>query len=465
MSPVDRTRLPDVGPNPPFRFPAIVRHALANGLGLRLVEHRGAPVVTFVLQIEGGAGADPSGKEGLAALTADMADEGTGTLSALDMSDALARIGADYDVDAGADATVFTLTTLVRFAERAASLLAGMVTQPSLREADMARVRQLRLARLRQLEDLPPATAERAFLGLLYGTHPYGHLSIGTGTALRALSPADVAWFHRTAYRPSRATLVVGGALPESEMLRVAEAAFGSWRDPLESGEPALVAAASIDPPAAPAARLAIVPRDGAAQSELRIGHLSARRNTPDYSALLVMNAVVGGQFVSRINLKLREEKGYTYGARTGFDWRRGPAPLVLQASVHTGATVDAIRDSLAELTAIRGSRPPTGAELGLAKASLTRGYPRNFETATQVARSVAQLTLFGLPDRYFEEFVSKIDAVTGDEVTRVAQVHIDPSRIATVVVGDRAAVGESLLELGMGEPLVLSAESDPHER
>jgi predicted Zn-dependent peptidase len=138
-------------------------------------------------------------------------------------------------------------------------------------------------------------------------------------------------------------------------------------------------------PPAS--AGLAIVPRDRAAQSELRIGHLATGRNTPDYPALLVMNALLGGQFVSRVNLKLREEKGFTYGARTGFDWRRGATPFVLQASVHTAATADAIRDSLGELQGIRGARPPTGAELMLAKASLTRGYPRNFETAQQVAK------------------------------------------------------------------------------
>ena len=154
------------------------------------------------------------------------------------------------------------------------------------------------------------------------------------------------------------------------------------------------------------------------------MGHLSARRDTPDYSALLVMNAVLGGQFVSRINLKLREEKGYTYGARTGFDWRRGKSPFVLQASVHTAATADAIRDSLSELEDLRGSRPPSDKEMSLAKASLTRGYPRNFETAQQVARSVTQLALYDLPDSYFEEFVPKVNAVEapdGQAVLRLA--------------------------------------------
>jgi predicted Zn-dependent peptidase len=219
------------------------------------------------------------------------------------------------------------------------------------------------------------------------------------------------------------------------------------------------VAAADI-PAASGAPGLAIVPRDGAAQSELRIGHLAAGRSTPDYPALLVMNAILGGQFVSRVNLKLREEKGYTYGARTGFDWRRGATPFVLQASVHTAATADAIRESVAELEGIRGSRPPTEAELTLAKASLTRGYPRNFETAQQVARSVAQLALYGLPDTYFQEFVPKANAVTAAEVTTAAGRHLDPARLTMLVVGDHAVIDQSLRVLGIGETRVLPNES-----
>lgn len=186
------------------------------------------------------------------------------------------------------------------------------------------------------------------------------------------------------------------------------------------------------------------------------MGHLSTRRNTPDYAALLVMNAVLGGQFVSRVNLKLREEKGYTYGARTGFDWHRGISPFSLQVSVHTSATADAIRDSLDELDAIRGRRPPTDAELALAKASLTRGYPRNFETAQQVARSVAQLALYDLPDTYFEQFVPKVNAIGAADVVRVAEQYLQPDRVTTLVVGDHQSVGPGLDALGLGEAVVL---------
>jgi len=191
----------------------------------------------------------------------------------------------------------------------------------------------------------------------------------------------------------------------------------------------------------------------------LRIGHLSARRNTPDYPALLVMNALLGGQFVSRINLKLREEKAYTYGARTGFDWRRGLSPFVLQASVHTASTANAIADAIAEIEGLRDSRPPTQDELVLAKASLTRGYPRNFETAQQVARSVAQLALYDLPDSYFAEFVPKVNSIGQDDVTRAATQYLVPEKMSTLIVGDHSAIADSLPTLGLGTPSVLPPE------
>jgi predicted Zn-dependent peptidase len=452
---VDRSRLPALGPAPDFRFPEITRHTLANGLKVRTVEHPGVPVITFVIQVDGGLGADPAGREGLAAITADMLDEGTGSLSAIDVSDALARIGGEYDVEVGADATMFTLTTLTRFAGRGAKLLSEMLTAPSMSDGDFERVRQLRLDRLRQLTDLPPAVAERAFLRLLYPSHPYGHLAIGTDSALGTVTREEIVRFHEATFLPWRATLIVAGALSHADLVTIAKQAFGDWTGEervlnLPSAAADFVADVSTSP------LLAVVPREAAAQSELRIGHLSARRDTPDYPALLVMNAVLGGQFVSRLNMKLREEKAFTYGVRTGFDWRRGLGPFSVQTSVHTAATAESIADTLGEISNLRGERPATSEELSIAQASLTRGYPRNFETAQQVARSVAHLALFDLPDSYFEEFVPKVNAVTTDQVTRVAQTYLDPTRVIALVVGDRNATEESLARLGLGETRIL---------
>ncbi len=201
------------------------------------------------------------------------------------------------------------------------------------------------------------------------------------------------------------------------------------------------------------------MPREGAAQSALRIGHLSAVRSTPDYPALLVMNAILGGQFVSRINLRLREEKGYTYGARTGFDWRRGLSPFSVETSVHTASTADAINDCLSEFGQISGPRPPSEQEMAMAKASLTRGYPRGFETAQQVARSVAQLALHDLPDSYFEDFIPRVHAVDPADVVDAAVRYVDRSRAVTLVVGDHTAIEASLGQLGIGEPQLLPVE------
>nr|MDP9322943.1 insulinase family protein [Acidobacteriota bacterium] len=204
-------------------------------------------------------------------------------------------------------------------------------------------------------------------------------------------------------------------------------------------------------------ARLNIVPRPGAPQSELRIGHVAAARDTPDYHALVAANMVLGGQFVSRINMNLRENKGYTYGARTSFDFRRGPGPFVLYASVQSEVTVDAILEALGELHAIRGDRPVTPAELETGRAALTRGYPRNFETAEQISRGAAQLALYDLPDDYFSTFMPRVRAVDEAAVTRAATEHIDPSRLLTVIVGDREKVGPALPRLNLGAAADLS--------
>ena len=455
--PVDRSAAPPLGPVPSFTFPGIERHVLPNGLKVRTVEHTSAPVLTLVMQVEGGSGADPAPQEGLASLVADLVDEGTGSLSAIDVSDVLARIGGDYDVDTGPDAISFSLTTLARFADRGADLMAGLLTRPSLRESDFSRIRQLRIDRLRQIKDVASAVAERAFLRLLYGRHPYGHAPLGNEDALRAVTLDDAAAFHAEMFRPSQATIVVAGGMRHAELLGVAERAFGGWSEPTRI--PAVITPASSIQAEPTSRRIALVHREAAAQSEIRIGHLAASRRTPDYAPLLMMNAILGGQFTSRVNLKLREEKAYTYGARTSFDWKRGLAPFALSTSVHTASTAAAIADATAEIEEIRGSRPVTEGELAHAKAALTRGYPAGFETAAQVARAVSSLALYDLPDTYFTDFVPTVSAVTASEVTRVAAQYLDPSRLTALVVGDAQVVAESLHTLSFGTPLELPVQ------
>jgi zinc protease len=450
---VDRSRLPEPGPARPFTFPRIEKSTLPNGLRVWTVSHPGVPLVAFTLLVRRGAATDPPGKEGLAAVTADMLDEGSGDRSAIEMHEALARLGAQFDTDIGSDATVASLTVLTRFAGRALGLLSDIVARPALREQDFLRVRQLRLHRLTQLRDVPGAVADRAFLKLLYGTHPYGHSPIGSEAALTAMTPDDVRGFHAAAIRPSVATLIAAGDCDHETIARLAAAAFGDWTG---SGG-ADVNATGVP---APAPRLHVVPRPKAPQSELRIGQVSAARDTPDYHALVVANTILGGQFVSRINLNLREDKGLTYGARTAFEFRRLPGPFVLQAGVQTSGTARAVEESIAEIAGIRGTRPVTDAELALGIAALTRGYARNFETADQFGRAALQLALYDLPDDYFAQFVDRVEQVTNDDVSRVMTRYLDPARLTTLVVGDVDAIGQDLAGLGLGEPVVIPADA-----
>lgn len=415
------------------------------------------PVVTAVLLLAVGSAADQADTPGLASLTGDMLDEGSGDRSALEVNDALARMGAQFDTEVGPDATLLTLTTLTRFREPALALLADIVTRPRFDRHEFDRVRDLRANRLLQLRDLPGAVADRGFAALLYPNHPYGHLAIGTEEALQRLTLEDVRTFHGQAYRPSDATLIVVGDGTHQELLDAAAAAFGGWSD--LPATPAIDAALARvhRPPERQERSIAVIDRPSSAQSELRIGHVAAPRSTPDYHALVVLNMVLGGQFVSRINMNLREDKGYTYGARTSFEFRRGPGPFQLQVSVQTAVTADAIREVLTELEAIRTTRPVTDAELDLARAALTRGYPRNFETAEQIARSAAQLALYDLSDDYFERFVPTVAALELETITRVAREHLHPGRLMTLVVGDRAVVEPTLATLDLGSPATLA--------
>jgi predicted Zn-dependent peptidase len=244
-------------------------------------------------------------------MTAGLLDEGSRGQSALDIADRVARIGGELDIDAGADAVVVAFTTLDRFFETGLSLVHEIVTAPNLANDDFNRIRNLRVERLRQMKDHAAVLAERAFARVLYGEHPYGHTSLGYEASLAALTVDDVRALHAAMFAPAGATLVVVGDRPEDALLDAACAVFDGWR---AAASPMAIdrAAALAPPPARPETPLAVVSRPNAAQSELRIGHACAPRSTPDYPVLLILNSILGGDFVSRLNTNLREQKGFT---------------------------------------------------------------------------------------------------------------------------------------------------------
>jgi predicted Zn-dependent peptidase len=441
MIAVDRTRLPSAGAARPFRFPAIARATVAgSGLDLRVVPHHAAPVVSITALVRGGSSADPVDRPGLAAFTADLLDDGAGTLDGPGLADVLARIGAEADIEVWPDATVVTITTLSRHVERALALLADLLMRPRFNEADVTRVRALRLDRLRQMRAQAASIADRAFTRAIYGTHPYGHPGIGDPASVEATTVDDIRAAHARGYRAPATTLVLAGDLDIDTAQALATAAFGAW----PSADPAAFTRAPVEVPAG-RGRVLLAPRPGAPQSELRVGQVSASRATPDYHALLLWNAVLGGQFVSRLNLNLRQAKGYTYGVRSGFDFRCDRGPFSIHTSVQASATADALAEILREVTDLASTRPMNVDELTRARAAVGLGYPRGFETAQQVARAVAQMSLHDLSADHFAQFVPRLDAVTLDEVGAAAARHVHPDRLTAVVVGDPGQVGPQL--------------------
>ena len=451
---VDRRGLPPVGAAVPLRFPAIERDTLSNGVRFWAVDHHEKDLVSLALLVPSGSAADPPGYEGLAAFTADLLDDGTRRRSGIDLHEELGRIGGRLGTDVTSDATVLSITALARHARDALALLIELATEPRFDPREVERVRALRISRIAQTRHVAAAVAQRAFLRSVYRTGPYGHVSAGTETALARTTVDDVRAFHAAHYAPRRWTLIAsgGGRAAQAEDLAslvsgVPAAAFSAGRDP-ESPDGR---AAPAESP--PGGRLTFVPRAGAVQSEIRIGHLGVVRRAADYPAIMVMNMVLGGQFVSRLNLNLREAKGYTYGIRTAFDGRRGRGPFTLQTAVAAAVTGDAIREAVREIGEIRGVRPVTEDELAAARPVLTSGFPRNFETAGQVAHAALRLALFELPDDEYTTFVSRVAAVDAGAAGAAATRRLDPDALHVVVVGP-PEVGPSLAALSFGEPV-----------
>jgi zinc protease len=436
MTTAERFVLPAIGGGAtPVKFPAIARDHLDNGVQIWSISQATVPVASALLVITRGAADDPPERPGLAGVTADLVDEAAGPYDAIQLADAFARLGTRLAIEVGSDVTTLGFTAVARQCEAALELLGEVMIRPRFDEADLARVRELRLSRLRQLSSVPGAAADRVFFNAVFGPLPYGHGVVGTTRSLTATTMDDVRAWHADHFLPTEATLIVSGNLARDEIVRAARQALDGWR-PSGPGPRRSVVTPSDHVEFAPPATL-LVARPGAPQSEVRVGDAGPSRHTADYHRLLTLNAVLGGQFSSRLNTVLREKKGLTYGVHTAFDFRRMAGAFVCETSVQADGTGQAIRDILAEYDAIRRDGAIGDDELSRAKASLTRGYVRHFETADQIARACAQLVTYGLADDTFDSFVAGIEGVSASDAVAAAQTFIHPDRCAAVVVGD----------------------------
>lgn len=442
MSAAPRFTTPAVAPPAPVSLPAIERSTLANGLRVWTLPHAALPVVALSLLVDVGTADDPADLPGLAAIATDMLDEAPGDRDAIHFAEALADLGATLDLGASPDATSVQLWTVRHHLAGALQLAADALTRPRFRDTDLARVRDIRLSRLQQSRRSAAAAADRAFTAAVYGTHGYGHPGIGTSSSLSRITIDDVQRHYAQRFGPDRVTLIAAGDVRHDDVVTLATEAFGHWA-PIGSASTRQVITVPFGAP-----RVLFVEREGAPQSELRVGHVAVPRLTPEYHALVLLNAGIGGSFSGRLNQRLRQQLGYTYGARSSFDLDRDAGMFVCETSVQGDRTAASLAEIREMLVAARTTRPLEGDELDLARGSLTSGYARSFETPRQLVGALAQVAVYGIADDAFNTYVPKMQAVTAAAVQQAAVTRIDPDRLVAVVVGDpqwRDALGDSV--------------------
>ncbi len=439
---VDRTRRPPPGAPPQIRLPKFERLHLPNGLSVVAVRHDDLPEVSARVVIPFGASDDDRERAGTALLVARALTEGTAERTAGEVAEWLDYLGARFSVDVDHDATTLSLHFLSRVFDEALAFLAEVLSRPAFDPGEVGRLRDERLDEIASSLDEPRAVASLRLHEACFGEHPYGMRAGGVEETVRAIDAETLSAFHKRYYGAAGATLILVGDLPKGgELEERLTAALSVWRGgPARPGRLA-------DPNASDGRRLWAIPWDGP-QSEIRVGGLGIHRLDPDYPAVMVMNAILGGLFSSRINMNLREDKGWTYGAASRFDARKRRGPYYAATAVDAAATIPAVREIVGEMERMK-VEPASDAELELAKNALTLSLPRLFETVGQVSGRVAAQVIYGLPDDYWMTYRDQVAAVTREDVLAVAQRLLTTELNSIVVVGPVRDFQQELETLG----------------
>jgi zinc protease len=449
----DRSVMPQPAGEPKFQLPPVHRGRLSNGMEVLLVEKHELPMVNIHVVFPVGRFNDPADKPGLASMMTAVWDEGTTRRSSEQIASELAGIGASLSLDSGSDATSARLFTLKSHLGKALDIYADVLRNPSFPQGELDRQKASALGHLNQVRNEPVLLASVAVNQLLYGIdHPYGRPPFASAKTLASLTRDEIEQFYRHHIRPQDSGVIAVGDITMEELTTALEKVLGGWKSVSAEGGDLSPAMAHLKPTS-----LILVDKPGAAQSVISIALPGDVRTSPDYFRMLMMNAIFGGQFSSRLNLNLREKKGYTYGARSAFEWRvHGIGPFVASASVQTGVTTPALAEFLKEMDGMVGGRPVTQPELDFCRKYFVRGYPGMFETTGQVAGQLETLWTYGLPNDFFNTVVPKISAVNADDVLRMAKKYLKLQNLLIVVVGDRAKIEADLRELPVGKDLTV---------
>jgi zinc protease len=439
-----RNQRPPAGPGAELHFPTPEQAKLSNGLSLMVVR-RAVPVASLSLVFRHGAAACPPGKSGLAALTARLLTEGTRKHPSLQLAEQIEQLGTTLDEDVGRDSSSLSLSALTADLDRALELLGEVVTEPAFLPADFERVQKEWLDGLRAERQAPERLASLTALGTLLG-RPHGSPASGTLADVQKLTVKDLIDFHRKAYVAGDATLIIVGDVDLAAVQSSAERALKRLPNKQSRLEQAFTA-----PPAPAAKQILLVDRPGAVQSALAIAQALPKRSEPGYEQRELLTTLFGGLFTSRLNLNLREEHAYTYGAHAQNIATEHWGALYLASNVRSDVTAEALKEAIAELSALKDAKlgkPIRAEEVARARADLVQSVGARLEYGARIGSSLADLWLHGLALDYYRRYPALLAAETPETLSRAA-ANLDLEHLVVVVVGDRATIEAPLQALG----------------
>ncbi len=423
-----------------FSLPEIEKFKLDNELEVFFINKSKLPIIQMNLIINAGSVFDENEKKGLSNLFSMTVDEGAGKYNSLELSDEFETIGSHFNVSSSEDHVYFSLQTLTENFERSLELLSLVITSPHLDEKDFLREQRKIITRLLQQQDEPDEIADLVFEYCVFGkTNPYAFPITGYESSVQNISISDIRNFYSKYILPNNSSLIVVGNIGKEELQENLNKYFHKWKSKNISQE-------LIFPLMPNKKNIFLVDKKNSVQSEIRVGHISTKRKDNDYFPKLILNTILGGQFTSRINLNLREKKGYTYGAHSRFNYLKECGNFYITTSVASENTANAVKEIFNELDGIRKGVTPE--ELEFAKLSLIRKFPSNFETYKQIASNLIVSVIHSLPEDYFNTYIKNIKEVTIEEVNSAAEKYILPDDSIIVIVGSKDILEKQLFEI-----------------
>jgi len=456
----DRNQLPELGPAPELKLPPLQRATLSNGLKLVLAERHAAPVVQMNLMVDAGFAADAGLKAGTAALALNMLDEGTATSDALAISRRKEELGAELGAGSDLDSSFVNLNALTPKLDESIALFADVLRNPAFAEKELVRLKKQTLAGIQQEKVDANGIASRLYSRLIFGEgHAYANPLSGSGTeaSVQALTAADLKAFYQTWLRPDNATLLIVGDTQLEKIKPLLEKHLGGWAAPRSALPAKNLAGVTLQPKP----RVYLVNRTAAEQTLVFAAHIAPPKNDPDTIAMDAAELAFGGSFLSRINMNLREDKHWSYGAFTDLADTKAQRPFLVSAPVQTDKTVEAIKEVVREFNEVIAARPLNEKELALARNRMVRRMPGFSETSGEIAGLYATVLKYGLPDSYWNDYVRSAGSLTLPQVNAAAQKLIKPQALTWVIVGDLAKIEAGVRALKLGEVTVVDADGE----